>query len=681
LSIITRMPESSSSRHRFRDHLDRFKTRLKSGELARGGSPHGLGPAKHHKRHRSFGQLFFAFLDQSKAHNRMLLFALIGATIATVFGLIPLYGTKVIFDNVLGGRSLPEGSPQWVLDRGEPKSLLMYVCGAMVLFALVSLAVSMWSRWHATRISKRVQVDVRRKLFDQAVRLPLHKVYEMKSGGVASTLREDAGSVGNLVFAMLYNPWRAIVQLLGSLFVLALTDWKLLLSSLILLPAIFISVKAWIRRIRPMFREIRNTRSTIDGHATESFGGIRVVRGFGRQRSESKRFISGNHFMARQELYVWWWNRGVNISFSILIPVSSAALLLYGGWQILDDRAAVDSGTLAASSVFTTGDLVMFLAYLGWLLGPLAVLAESATAFQNGLAGLDRVLDLMQEPTEFATNRGSRRVSPSTVKGQIAVRDLSFTYPGGEHSVLKDINLQVAAGSMVALVGPSGAGKTTLSNLIARFYDPTQGRIELDGEDLKDIELDSYRRLLGIVEQDIFLFDGKIGENIGYAGRGVTQEQVIEAAKLANAHRFIEDFPHGYDTLIGERGVKLSGGQRQRIAIARAILADPRILILDEATSNLDSESERLIQDSLQILMRGRTSFVIAHRLSTIADADLIVVIDDGCVIEQGKHDELMSRSGRYQEMVELQTRRVDRHGASGNGGLDPLSVAEKGVE
>ncbi|MEX2216860.1 MAG: ABC transporter ATP-binding protein [Phycisphaeraceae bacterium] len=669
------MSEPSSSRKRFRDYLDRFKKRLKSGELARGGSPHGHAPghtpgdapgrpAKPHKRQRSFAQLFRAFLSQSKGHNRMLLFALIGATVATLLGLIPLYGTKVIFDNVLDNRPLPAATPGWI-DQADHKTLLLIVCGTMVIFAVVSLCVSMWSRWHATRITKRIQVGVRRTLFDQAVRLPLHRVYEMKSGGVASTLREDAGSVGDLVFAMLYNPWRAIVQLVGSLCILALTDWKLLLGSLILLPVIFISVKAWISRIRPMFREIRNTRSTIDGHATEAFGGIRVVRGFGRQRSEAKRFVGGNHFMARQELYVWWWNRAVDIAFSILIPVSSAALLLYGGWQILDDRVAVDAGTLAAASAFTTGDLVMFLAYLGWLLGPLAVLAESATAFQNGLAGLDRVLDLMQEPTEFATNRGSKQVSPAAVQGHIAVRNLSFTYPGGDHAVLNDINLQVPAGAMVALVGPSGAGKTTLSNLIARFYDPTQGRIELDGVDLKDIELDSYRRLLGIVEQDIFLFDGTIGENIGYAGRDVTEDDVIEAAKLANAHRFIKAFPQGYHTLIGERGVKLSGGQRQRIAIARAILADPRILILDEATSNLDSESERLIQDSLHTLMRGRTTFVIAHRLSTIADADLIVVIDDGRIIEQGRHDELMKRFGRYQEMVELQTRRVDRQSSA----------------
>ena len=652
----------TSSKERFRSYLTDFKRRLKAGELSTvTGHGDGQGGKPVKKRVRGFWQLFAAFLQETRGHNRMLALVLIGVTIATLLGLIPLYGTKIIFDQVLGGIPMPAWTPQWLEAWSKPADLLLLVCMVMVGFALLSLLVSMWSRWHATRITKRVQVAVRRRLFNHAIRLPLHRVYDMKSGGVASTLREDAGAVGDLIFAMLYNPWRAIIQLVGSLLVLALTDWKLLLGSLVLLPVVFLSVKAWVSRIRPMFREIRNTRSAIDGHATETFGGIRVVRGFARQRSESQRFVRGNHFMARQELYIWWWNRGVDIAFSIVIPVASAALLLYGGWQILSDAEAVAKGTLPSSQAFTTGNLVMFLSYLGWLLGPLATLAESATSFQNGLAGLDRVIDLSKEPREFAENQGSFHVSPATVKGAITLRDVSFKYPNSDKLVLDSITLDVAPGQMVALIGPSGAGKTTLSNLIARFYDPTSGTIALDGTDLKQIHLDDYRGLLGIVEQDIFLFDGTIGQNIGYSRRDVTKEQILEAAKQANAHDFIAGFAKGYDTLIGERGVKLSGGQRQRIAIARALLADPRILILDEATSNLDTESERLIQTSLHRLMQGRTSFVIAHRLSTIAHADLIVVIDHGRVIEQGRHADLMSRSGRYQEMVEMQTKRVER--------------------
>jgi ATP-binding cassette subfamily B protein len=269
---------------------------------------------------------------------------------------------------------------------------------------------------------------------------------------------------------------------------------------------------------------------------------------------------------------------------------------------------------------------------------------------------LDRVLDILGEQTEMPDRPGAKVVTPETVEGRITFRDVSFAYAGNASPVLHDVNLDVRPGEMIALVGPSGAGKTTLCNLVARFYDPTAGAVALDGVDLRDVSVDSYRRLLGIVEQDTFLFDGTIAENIAYGRRGATEEEIMRAASLANAHEFISKLADGYQSLIGERGVKLSGGQRQRLTIARAILADPRILILDEATSNLDTESERLIQGSLQSLMAGRTSFVIAHRLSTVAHADRILVLENGRIVEQGRHDELMQASGRYREMVDLQT-------------------------
>ena len=299
----------------------------------------------------------------------------------------------------------------------------------------------------------------------------------------------------------------------------------------------------------------------------------------------------------------------------------------------------------------------MFLVYLLMLLQPLAVLAESAAAFQNSLSGLDRVLDLLGKPSEPA-GQGAI-ISKASVQGAIEIDEVTFSYDDDDPALapaVRDVSLSIQPGQVVALVGQSGAGKTTLCNLVARFYEPSLGTIRLDGRDVREIDLESYRQLLGVVEQDVFLFDGTVAENIAYGRRDATLEEVREAARLAYAEDFIEKLPRGFGSIIGERGVKLSGGQRQRIAIARAILADPKLLILDEATSNLDSESERAIQRGLETLLADRTSLIIAHRLSTIQDADLIVVMRDGQIVETGSHDELLLRDGQYAEMVRLQT-------------------------
>ncbi len=617
----------------------------------------GAGGTSRGRRSRSFAELFGAFLALLRGYRRMLCLALGALAISTVLALLPLMGMKIVLDNVLAGHPLPASLPAWLPVPKSRPSLLLAVMAGIVVLSVSSLAVSTWSRWQTTRITKRVQMSIRRRVFDHAVRLPLHRVYDLKSGGTASILREDAGGIADLIFAMLYNPWRAVIQLVGSLLILALLDWRLLLGSLILLPIVYLTHRTWINHIRPQFRGVRASRQIIDGQATETFGGMRIVRGFSRERTESSKFIRNNHFMARQELHAWWWMRGIEIGWSILIPVASALLLYYGGTRILNDMARVEAGTLSLQDALTVGDLVMFLSYLVALLSPLELLARSAATLQNNLAGLDRILDLMQEPTELSTSPGAVVLRRAAVRGALSLKNVSFVYLGTDRPVINDVDLEIQPGETVAFVGRSGAGKTTLCNLIARFFEPTAGCIELDGVDVRDIELGSYRQLLGIVEQDTFLFDGTIIENIGYGRRNAGLTDIRRAARQANADEFIAELVDGYDTVIGERGVKLSGGQRQRIAIARALLADPRILILDEATSNLDSHSEKLIQAALRSLMEGRTGFIIAHRLSTIAHADRIVVLENGWVVEQGSHQELMRRSGSYHEMVELQVR------------------------
>ncbi len=590
--IVAMIHPLRSSRRRYQEYRRRLRDRKKEradeispSSLSGHGSdsaPHAHGDEKKksRKRTRSFLQLLREFWRLAGIHQRVLMLTLAALSFTSLLSLLPLYGTKIIFDNVLNDQPVNPKLLHWVHLPQDRRALLAFVTVGMVVLAGLSELLGLWSRWQATRTTKRVQLSVRNKVFDHAVRLPLHRVYELKSGGVASILREDAGGVGELIFSLLYNPWQAIIKLLGSLVVLAFVDWRLLLGSLALLPTVWLTHRTWIGRIRPLFRDIRSSRQHTDSHATEAFGGMRVVRSFCAQNYEAGNFTRNNHLMARQEVFAWWWMRGIDVAWSVLIPFASALLLYYGGNRVLSDAEKLKAGVITIKQALTVGDLVMFLAYLAALLGPIAMLAGSATALQNNLAGLDRVLDLLAEPTEMPAKPGAINVSAETVAGRITLSEVAFSYPMAEvkgkpgaataKPVLEGVTVDVRPGEMVALVGPSGAGKTTLCNLIARFYDPTAGSIQLDGTDLRDITVESYRRLLGIVEQDTFLFDGTIAENIAYGRRNATQEQIEEAAQSANAHGFIQQLPAGYDTLIGERGVKLSGGQRQRLTIARA---------------------------------------------------------------------------------------------------------------
>jgi ATP-binding cassette subfamily B protein len=595
------------------------------------------------RSHRSFWRLFQAFWGLLNGFHMQIVIGLVTLTISTGLALIPPFGTKIAIDSAL--TSPPAALPDWLsgwLGSPTPLMILILIAVGVTVVTLLRTVIYLYGRWLCTKVVNLVQMSIRRRVFEHMLELPLHKIQQLKSGGATSLIREDAGGIAELVFSMIYNPWQAIVQLIGSFIILVIVDWRLMVAGLLLLPAVYFSHRTWIYAIRPLYRDVRQRRQTVDSNTTETFGGIRVVRTFARQRSESKRFTWWSHVLVRQQLLVWWRTRLIEIIWEVIIPLASTSLLVYGGWQILQGQ-------------LTLGDLMMFLVYLTMLLGPIATLTGSAVQFQNNLAGLDRILDLLATPRELQNRSGAKRVQRGEAAGQVRFSNVWFRYPENESWILRDISFVAEPGTTVAIVGRSGAGKTTLCNLVARFFDPEKGGIQLDGVDLTDLQLHSYRRLLGVVEQDVFLFDGTIAENIAYGKRRATEESIIAAARAAAADEFIRQSPKGYATRIGERGFKLSGGQRQRLAIARAILADPKILILDEATSNLDSESEKAIQKSLADLLKNRTSFVIAHRLSTIMNADQILVLDQGEIVQQGTHNELMAQSGIYNQMVRLQ--------------------------
>jgi len=531
----------------------------------------------------------------------------------------------------------------------------------LAVIVLSNLA-STFKDYRQRLLNVRVMLSLRRALFDRFLHLPLPRLWDMKTGGILSRLTGDIDTTTGLLQLAVISPSIAVIRLLVAIVILLTMNWRLALMAIAIIPAaMFISFTA-ARRVRPIYRSVRRDVEEIDGRVGETFSGIRVVRAFGREVRELAEYLTGRHTVLRKEMFAQRREMLLWTSWGLLLGIVNVVIIWYGGHLYLAGGA-------------TIGDIMAFQWFTFLLLNPVWSIVNSFSELQRSLAAMERVFDVLGMEDDKPDRPGA--VDAPAIVNEIRFEDVEFEYREGQ-PVVRDFNVTVPGGSVVALVGRSGAGKTTVTDLVARFHDPTRGRILLNGQDIRDFKLRSYRDLQAIVQQDVFLFDGSVRDNIAYGRHGVTEAEVEDASRRANAHEFIERLPEQYETFIGERGVKLSGGQQQRLAIARAIVARPQILILDEATSNLDTESEQLIQASMASLLAGRTTFVIAHRLSTIRRADLILLMEDGRIIERGTHASLMAERGTYYEMVLRQMEHDRREGRDGgwqmaDGRNDPI--------
>ena len=493
-------------------------------------------------------------------------------------------------------------------------------------------------------LNTRLMLALRRSLYERLLHLPLPKLWDMKTGGILSRLTGDVDTTTGLMQMAIVSPSVSVIRLLIAVIVLTALNWRLALAALAIVPGVMVISFIAARRIRPIYRSVRRDAEIIDGRVGETFSGIRVVRAFRREIRELLDYMRGRHTVLRKEMFAQRRELVIWGSWNLLLGLVNVAIVWYGGYLNLRGGASI-------------GDIMAFQWYTFLLLNPVWNIVNTFSELQRSLAAMERVFDVLHMEHD-KPDRPDAVEAPPVVE-EIRFEDVEFEYREGR-PVVHSFNVAATGGSVVALVGRSGAGKTTVTDLVARFHDPTKGRILVNGCDIRGLRLRSYRGLLAIVQQDVFLFDGSVRDNIAYSRHDASDAEVEDAARRANAHEFIVKLPEQYDTFIGERGVKLSGGQQQRLAIARAILASPQILILDEATSNLDTESEQLIQASMATLLAGRTTFVIAHRLSTVCRADLILLMEDGRVIERGKHEELMAARGVYHEMV---VRQMQSHG------------------
>jgi ABC-type multidrug transport system fused ATPase/permease subunit len=561
--------------------------------------------------------------------------ALLLMAVNRVAGLVLPGSTKMLVDDVIGARRVDLLLP-----------LVAGVVAATIVQGLTSFALTQL----LSKAAQRLIAEMRRKVQAHVGLLPVSYYDATKSGTLVSRIMNDVEGVRNLIGT-------GLVEFVGGIITAALALVVMLRLSPVMTSVTFASLvtcavvfERAFRTLRPIFRERGKIYAEVTGRLTESLGGVRVVKGYRAEPREAAVFSEGVGRLLGNVLKTLTATSVLGLSSTVLLGFVGAAVMYVGGREVL-------AGHLTVGGFFT------YTVFLGFLVAPVFQIVSIGTQLTEAMAGLERTREVLGERPEDQDPR--RTVALGSVRGEVDFEEVVFAYEPGR-PVLEGVSFRAAAGTVTALVGPSGAGKSTIIGLVCAFHTPTGGRILVDGADLATVTLDSYRSRLGVVLQETFLFDGTIRENVAFSRPLASEEDVLAACRIARVDEFAEGFPERYDTVVGERGVKLSGGQKQRVSIARAILADPRILILDEATSSLDSESEALIQEGLSYLMRGRTTFVIAHRLSTIRRADQILVVEKGRIVERGTHAALLAAGGRYFEMYTRQ------HGVESNLFLAP---------
>ncbi len=539
-------------------------------------------------------------------------------------GLVLPASSKFLFDNVIGKRQL---------------QLLLPI----ILAVLVATAVQGLTSFGLTQIlskeAQRLIAQLRVRVQSHVGRLPVAYYDSNKAGALVARIMTDVEGLRNLLGTGLVQFAGGLMTALFAFIILMKISVTMTAVAVGILLAFSLVLRKAFAVIRPIFRERRKINAEVTGRLTESIAGVRVVKGYHAEQRERKVFFDGVQRLLENVLRTLNATSYMSLASTVLLGVVSALMMYMGAQEIVGQH-------------MTPGTFVSYILFLGMLVAPVVQVVGVGTQLSEAMAGLDRTREVLAETPE--DDDAERTVPLGTVRGDVRFEHVSFAYEAGK-IILHDISLGAGPGTVTALVGPSGAGKSTIVGLVCAFYKPVEGAIFVDGADLRTVRLDSYRTQLGVVLQESFLFDGTIRENVAFSRPGAPEAEVLKACRIARVDEFAESFEHGYDTVIGERGVKLSGGQRQRVSIARAILADPRILILDEATSSLDSESESQIQEGMYYLMRGRTTFVIAHRLSTIRKADQILVFEGGRIVERGTHESLYAAGGRYFELYTKQ--------------------------